>query len=301
MIRLENVSTSSLIDYINISGYDNRTDKSIYDFLVKNNITNYKILQEMLENKESELVDNNALQFLRYHLKKVKERINRANSRGFEPEIFTFDNYKNTNIDDENLSITDKNTNGNVLLYALPFIKYGARLNVLNRLSIDEIKHLLGHIDGYNLRNALTMKRSFGNGTAERVVELIDFYEQQVLRQASETEERGINLFAFNKDKKDEIVEAQLKEIIEYILDSASECVWGKMTDTSKKRMLAAALSRWGKYVQRDKRALIDAISNYTTLGELENDIFSVQEVPTIIGGVITRTKTKPIDRFIVR
>ena len=150
---------------------------------------------------------------------------------------------------------------------------------------IAEIKELLGHIDYNDFQNTFTRIRSFGSATGQKVVDAIKFYEQQVLRQAAETEERGINLFMLNKKEKDEIVESEIKYIAEYLIDNAKTLVWGNLTDTQKQRIMSAVLSTKGEYTQQDKKALINAISNYTTLSELEQ-------------GVI---KKKTLDRFIVR
>lgn len=49
--------------------------------------------------------------------------------------------------------------------------------------------------------------------------------------------------------------------------------------------MTRAVLSMRGEYVLRDRRKLIDTISNYTTLNELRDDV----------------VKKKTLDRFIVR
>ena len=129
------------------------------------------------------------------------------------------------------------------------------------------------------------MQRNFGIDTVKRVVDVVKFYEEQVLRQEKETEERNINLFLLNKDAKDEIVESQFKEIIEYLLDNAEQYIWGNLPSTKKIQMLRAISAVRGTGVLEDRRRLVNAISNYTTLNELEQGI----------------VKTRTLDRFIVR
>lgn len=279
MIKLENVSTKRLIDYaMRLSKYDEEM-KRFYELLIVYDILDYQKLKDIL------VSNNNEFKFLRNELFDVEQNIKNMNVLGLEPEIFMFDTYRDFGIDDKTLRITDESNKGDLLLYTSPMVRGGARINQLKYMSIDEIKHLASHLNSYKLQNTLMVKRNFGFDTVKKVVEKVKFYEEQVLRQALETDEREINLFMLNKDTKDEIVESQLKDIVEYIIDNANECVWGKLSDTQKHQMMRAVLSKRGEYVLRDRRKLIDTISNYTTLKELEN-------------GVV---KKKTLDRFIVR
>ena len=50
---------------------------------------------------------------------------------------------------------------------------------------------------------------------------------------------RGVNLFIVNKVRKQEFVSSQIKEIVEYLVDNANECVWGTLTDPQKLKLLA--------------------------------------------------------------
>lgn len=283
MIKLENVSTERLIDYTKRLSNRDRLMQMIYELLFVYDISDYQRLKDVLDsdNEEFNLVSN----FLYDELSEVEYGIKNDNNLDLKPEIFTFDNCKDSNIDDKTLKITDESNNGNVLLYTSPMVRGGARVNQLRHMSIDEIKYLASHLSSYKFKNALTIRRNFGIDTVKRVVDKVKFYEEQVLRQSLETNDREINLFLVNKDTKDEIVESQLKDIVEYIVDNAKECVWGNLTDTQKNQMMRAALSTRGEYILQDRRNLIDTISNYTILSELEN-------------GVI---KKKTLDRFIVR
>lgn len=283
MIKLEDVSTIDLIRHCKYVGEKNRVYRDIYNLLVSSNIDNFQQLKVMLESEK--IVSECVFEILNDYLCSVIQRLNCANEMGRILEVFTFDSYENSMIDDETLSITDSQTNGDVLLYTIPYIRGGARIGQLKYLSITDIKQLLRYVDDYHLKNIFSRKRNFGLNSTKRVANVINFYEQQVLRQAKETDERGINLFTLNKDLKDEIVEAEIKYIAEYIVDNAKECIWGSMTDTQKKRIMRAVVSTCGESLQRDKMMLVNAISNYTTLSELQE-------------GVIRK---RTLDRFIVR
>ena len=283
MIKLENVSTYRLIDYAKRMSKKNKLMNDVYELLVLYDIRDYQKLKDILDSDESEF--EYVSSFLRDELDEVIQEVKMANSLGLESEIFVFDGYRDSLVDDKTLRITDESNKGNVLLYSCPMQRGGARINQLKYMTIDEIKHYASHLSSYKLHNAFAVKRNFGSETVKQVVDRVRFYEQQVLRQASETQERDINLFMLNKKEKDEIVELQIKDIVSYFLDTAEVCVWGNLSDTQKLRMMRAVLAVRGEYALQDRRMLINAISNYTTLSELEQ-------------GVI---KKKTLDRFILR
>lgn len=283
MIKLENVSTERLINSTKNLSLRSQIFKDAYGLLISYNIRDYQMLKDFLESKKLEF--DSVFEFLRDELMEVESDIENANSLGLKPEIFTFDIYNDSLIDDKTLRITDQSNKGDILLYTNPMERGGARINQLKYMSIDEIKHLASHLSSYKLQNAFTKRRNFGIDTVKRVVSRVNFYEQQVLRQASETDERDINLFMLNKREKDEIVESQIKDIALYFVDNALECVWGNLPSSQKLRMMRAVLAVRGENVLEDRRRLINAVSNYTTLSELEQDVI----------------KKKTLDRFIVR
>lgn len=156
----------------------------------------------------------------------------------------------------------------------------------MGNYSIYLIKHYLEHITEYGLDNVfITHVHSFGPSSTRQVVKSVKFYEEQVLRQALETNQRGINLFTLNKNEKERIVEEEFNDIVEYLVDNANECVWGELTDSQKRRMLESTISLRKEEQLKVRRCLIDMISNHTTLSELEQ-------------GVV---KKRTLDRFIVR
>ena len=284
MIKLENVSTDNFIQ--NLKG---STVVEIYKYIEElfyvYDIRDYQKLKDLIGSDSSDLDYASVLEILCRNLSAVERIVKLANLGKRELHTFKFDGIDDSVIDKDTMTLIDENNYGSVLLYTSPLQKWGSRIRQINRLSIAEIKYLLSHVDCYFLLNMFVQMRDVGMGTAREVVNAIDFYHQQLLRQASETQERGIDLFAYNKKLKDEIVESELKEIIEYIVDNADECVWGKLSDTQKKRMVDASVSVKGNFIQADRRNLIDMVSNYTTLGELEQ-------------GVIRK---RTLDRFIVR
>lgn len=283
MIRLENVSTIRLMEYIDFLSYQNSLYQRVQPVLLKNHIDNFLQLKELLESDE---IENQWIyQVLQDYLNNVINRMNKANEKGLGLEIFMDNNYKESLIDRKTLELTDRENMGNVLLYTIPYISSGVKKSCVEHLSIEQIKYYLSYVDDVYFRNLFFKNRNFGVVATKRVLEVINFYEEQVLRQAKETDERDINLFMLNKTYKDEIIEDEVRYIAEYLVDNALVCIWGKMTDLQKKKLISCTTSSRGKNLKNDRRALVNAISNYTTLNEIKD-------------GVI---KSRVLDRFIVK
>lgn len=302
MITLENVSTESFLNFAileEISRNDS-TYKFISDLLTKNNITNFKMLKELLENENIKEQNLSAYILLRSRIKEIEGNIAVINFTHKKLPIYSFNSYEKVNIDEETAHITDENNKGIILPHNFPFLKTNASLCTLNELSILKIKELLNSVDSYDLTKcALTSKSGIGIKTLQKTLHLIDFYEEQVVRQALETEQRGINLFTLNKEEKDKIVASNLQEYTEYILDNAFISTWGKISSMGISRLYNTIASPKKENIKEIKKVLIDVISNYTTLKELETGILTEQEVPIIMGSTITKKKIRPIDRIL--
>ena len=302
MITLENVSAESFLNFSILEGIsrDDSTYKFISDLLTKNNITNFKMLKELLENENIKEKNLSAYILLRSRIKEIEGSIAVLNFTHQKLPIYSFNCYEKVNIDEKTAHITDENNKGIILPHNFPFLKTSASLCTLNELSILKIKELLNSIDSYDLTKcALTSKSGIGIKTLQKTLNLIDFYEQQVVRQALETEQRGINLFTLNKEEKDKIVDSNLQEYIEYILDNAFISIWGGINSIAIDRIYNAIILSKGKHTKEIKKTIIDMISNYTTLKELETGILIEQEVPIVMGSTIIKKKIRPIDRII--
>lgn len=283
MIELEHVSTERIFDEVKNFKEEDLTSKTIYELFKKYDIQDYQRLKDLLNCKKEEFESISYI--LKNELYKIELRLKNKNEIDIEPEIFTFSNYQNSNIDIETLKLTDRVNNGNILLYSCPTTRGGTRINKLKTMSIAELKNLSSHLSQYRFDNALCTKSYFGIDTVKRVVDVIKFYEEQVLRQAKETEERDINLFLLNKEAKDEIVELQFNEIIEYLVDNAEQCIWGNLPSSKKLQLLRIIKAGKRENAIEDRKRLVNAISNYTTLSELEQ-------------GVV---KKRTLNRFIIK
>lgn len=284
MIKLSDVSTERLITFLK---YD-YTDEAISARLTleKHKIRDFQTLKNMVKNGRKEF--NNDV--FKSAIALVEANIAHANSISREPAIFNCNNYQGSNVYSKTLKYTDEHNMCDILICKSPAISTSGKFGALKDITIGEAKSLLSKVVAHDKSstgcNAFAEKiRRFGNIEAECVRDAINFYEQQVLRQAIETKKRGINLFTLDKTQKQFIVRDQIKEIVKYLVDNADVCVWGEFTTAQKNRLINAVKSGSGYENQVIRQRIIEIISNYTTLNELESDV----------------VKQKTLDRFIVK
>lgn len=286
MIRLCNVSTERLISFLEYMKMKSPEMMNAYLALTNHQIKDFETLRNMVANGRREF-DND---ILRSAVKDVETNIEHANSLGREPILFTCDDYKDSDVFRKTLKLTDKRNLCSVLLCKSPVITGSCKYGALKDVRISEAKDLLGRVVAYDKKNTgnnafIEKIRRFGPNEAENVRRAINFYEQQVLRQAAETRRRGVNLFVLNKEEKEKIVSAQIENIVKYLVENADVCVWGELSNAQKNRLITAVTTYSGYENQMIREKMIDVISNYTTLKELENDI----------------VKEKTLDRFIIK
>lgn len=218
-------------------------------------------------------------------IKEVEEKLLNFNKKGYKPEIYLTNEepqiYNYSYKKDE----VDKTITGEVLLYANP-LEYSPKRKKISQYSIYELRQFLSHCEpnGKNLLSRFAL--GFGPYESKRLVNAINFYNLQLERQSMESD-YGLDdskLFYANKDLKEQYLQDQIKEIAKYFVDTANECVWGELTDNQKQKILRSVLSK-SEGAQETKQRLIDIISNYTTVREIELGL----------------VKTKTIDRFIIK
>lgn len=304
MIRLEDVSTNKFI-------IDNKNTSDIVIWyarrlLLDYNITDYQKLEDFLESELANEISkddyyyNKGIRFLRSELAFIKRKIKSINEKEKKIEIFDFNSPIALEINDKTLDMIDGKNKGKILLCSSPII-LGSGINSIRKLSIRQIKDLIGHVDSTNFKSCLLNLEGITAKKLEDIDRAIWFYEEQIVRQYFETKESDTNLFFLNSQVKRQIVEEQIKDIAEYFASNANECVWGKLTASEKKKMLKFALTNNKDDMVKIRGSFVNAISRYTTLGELETGILNDQEVVTIIGGKVVRERKKPIDRFVTQ
>lgn len=286
MIKLCDVSTERLITFLKYDLYKQGEVLNAYLALTKHSIKDYQTLKDMIQNGRREFKN----EFLKNAVSEVEKNIEYANQLGKEPVLFTCDNYKDANVDQKTLKVTDRKNSCGVLLYKSPAIVSRGKSGALDHIQISEAKSLLGKVIGHSKgctgNNAFVeaMNR-FGELDSSKIRDAINFYEKQVLRQAEETKKRGVNLFIVNQREKQFIVREEIKSIVKYLVDNADVCVWGELSSAQKTRLMSAVTRYSGYENQLLRERMIQIITNYTTLSELQT-------------GVV---KQKTLDRFIVK
>lgn len=284
MINLSDVSTERLIAFL---AYDHTDEgKNARLTLEKHKIRDFQTLKNMVQNGRKEF--NNDI--FKSAIASVEANIAHANSIRREPVIFNCNNYKGSTVYTKTLKYTDEHNMGDILICKSPAISTSGKFGELKNITISEAKSLLSKVVAHDKpstgENAFTEKfRRFNAADAENIRDAINFYEEQVLRQANEIKKRGINLFTVNKDKKEFIVRDNLKNIVTYLLDTADVCVWGELSNSQKSKLFTAVTRYTGYENQVIRQRIIDVITNYTTLSELESDV----------------VKQKTLDRFIIK
>lgn len=243
-------------------------------------IDNFQQLKDVYENQNKEGL-NIFTDEISSQISKVEKRLEKLAKKGIKPQIYLT---KAPSIYNYSWEI-DNLLTGEVLLYGNP-LEPSSRRSQLSKYSIYELKYFLSHCDtdGKNLFPRFV--RGFGEVELKRLIKSIKFYDLQIERQALENDYSldHINLFYMNKDLKKEYLQDQIKEIAEYIIDNAEECIWGVLANNQKKKIVDSILNETND-AKEIKEKFVDIISNYTTVKELESGL----------------VKTKTIDRFIVK
>ena len=266
MIRLEAVSTLNLI-----KNWPNQQEK---EMLIRNKILDYQKLKEWIE-----LHPDLKTSGLNGILMSTEWELAKDNKTTKNLLIYTTKGYS-----DDALEYTDEHTMSSQLLLYNPIFLQITDYNLIKKLSIHELKHYLSHTNerGSNLFMAYSKNRY--QNKIEDILKLISLYEEQVINQSLETDQRGINLFTFNQEKKQKIVLEVIYDVIEYFLENTEEFIWGPLTEFQRQQLIDAKQKQ-----SQDENSvfynLIHIITNYTTLSELNADFI----------------KNKTLDKFIIK
>lgn len=223
------------------------------------------------------LIDNYpelSWQILQRRIENIISQMNRANVEGRRVQIYSPKDYSH-----ESLLYTDKLNTGKELLLHNPTIQYQTQFSALEEFNISEIKRYLTHTTSTGKNYLLMCARNIVEERVLQILSAIEMYEDQIERQALLTQERNINLFTYNYVEKRKIVEDNLGSIVEYLIaNTRKKLVWGNFTDVQKKLLMSSLVNK--KSIDLTiKERLIDIISNYTTLPELEELFNNNQKV----------------------
>lgn len=278
MINLENVSTYNLLYTLLTSA--NREQKDLLKALSLYNISDYKKLENFIIEHP---IKNLNYDYLEKILEQIEVTIDKANTEGREINVYNI-----SKTDNNMLEYTDKNVIGRQLILVNPVIGYNSTRHTLMEMDIKRIKYLLSHTTP-NGDNALTYINRIGNSYAKKVYNAIKFYDDQIKRQLENYQDGVTNLFELNQDEKtDELILGgePIQYCLEYIADTATEMIWGPLTDYQKNKLIEIAKKiKNGNYQDKTFCAIFSIIRDYVTLEETRKGL----------------VKTKTINRFIVK
>lgn len=286
MILLEQVSTIDLLTWAE-SGCISDITRRISEYemlqmkcqvlLTKYCIYNYQMLKDYVDSGNVEF----DIDFFKTALLRTQLALERANKKEKIANVYFCNDYKHSDIDSYSLRITDKSTMGDVLpVCNLLNTATKARVS-LSKYSIETIKRLLGQVVICNETAALKSVPNafgkygsiFGEKNLKNFVSIINFYEEQVIRQAHETNLRGVDLFSLNREIKLSLVQEQLNEILGYILECGDSQFFGPAS-LKRNRILKAIINNENVYnALLVRENVIQFLTNYTTLDELEQNL----------------------------
>ena len=259
---------------------------------MENDVRDYQQLKDFYEEAKKKKIRegiNNPLLFMAVvsgEILSVENEIEKSNKKKYEKTIYnTCENeiiYPHT----YNQGKVDKNVLGQDLIYG-SITEYSVRKRRIREYTIYELKELLRHCSVYGKNSFQLRFRGFGDIETQKVIDAINFYNEQIERQSfyfNPILNNEENIFYLHQDIKRELVEEQLKEIVEYLTDTAQICIWGEMTDCERRR-LADLIYKDTRVNDEKKQQYINALSNYVTIDEAHKGL----------------VKTKAIDRFIIK
>lgn len=282
MIELKDISTMGLLN--ELKDYKNEEECIIYEILTLHEVKNYQQLKELYEEElerrkkgiSSPFLDKHIIAGTLYEIKKYIDKCNKISGNiNFENSdinvLYPF-TYNQENVDD--------NVYSEDLIYGT-IIDYSARKAKLRGYTIYDLKKYLN-------KNQFQYRfREHGAKQTKIVENSIKFYDEQIERQAlyyNPFIHNESDIFYLYQDSKKELVEDQLKEIVEYLTDIANKCIWGNLSDFEKKKFIDLAYKNTRVSNERREK-FINTISNYVTIDEAKQGL----------------VKTKAIDRFIIK
>lgn len=256
MIKLENIP----IDYLSVKYYSPIIQRIVEE-------RNIKTIQELVDEMEKSPEINWAP--IANKLFSTIKYVERSNKNGKEPVIFQAKQYA-----DSSLEHTDTLNDGDILLLTKPTTEFNVSLKGLSYLTIDKIKRFLSTTTPNGSNFLMYRMRQIGTSaipsSIPSILNTLDMYSDQVVRQSLLTDSREENLFTYQQKEKKEIVEEKYAEIIAYLIYDTKEFIWGELSDAQRRAYLSSIVNN--RQIDRLIRVrMINNVSNYTTLPELKN------------------------------
>lgn len=246
MITLDDVSVKSLVRY-----YDT---PEIYDLIDRYDL---RSIQDLLDIKE--FFSKIDWTRINNRLPEIEKTMAFHNKRGKEP-IF----YKTYEYEDESLNYVDKLNCGNVLLLDNPLASSLITFNYVKSIPVHSIKKDLKSCIPEGENYALASYKRIGEKKLATIINAVDSYSNQVVKQAKLTDNRNINLFTYQQYEKMQLVKKKYFKIIKYLLNCE---------DKSSLSEFVSNNVGYDNYLvcRTINNSMAQHIANYMTLPELED------------------------------
>ena len=256
MIELKNLSAKPITSQY----YNEQAQLIISKIVIQYHIIS---IQDLLDNKDK--FPQDIWRLFSQKLRTIERYTALNNKSGREPTIFLAKKYE-----DDFLAYNDDINYGDVLLLANPTIEFPINYIRLNSLSIATIKEDLSLCISSGKNYLAHTIKGIGIARIPRVLQAVDMYTEQVVRQAHlyPLRDKNVNLFTIDQDTKIKRVEEYYDQIIDYLIETnTDDFLWYDLTSPQIDLYKAVGKKR-GDII---RRRMIIMIANYTTLEELEN------------------------------
>lgn len=249
--------------------------------LIDNHVSNYGILDELIASGNPDF----NTRIFKDQLARVKNQMPKLSTKVL-PSLYHFTSYEQSGFDVELLKEVDSKTPSSVLPFNSPFHLQRAMGHRLRFYKIDDLKTLLGLYSSCGKIALNSCTSNIGPYKINLIANLINFYDEQVLRIVREQGftpcKRG--LFFVDHDSKVDLVRENLPGMIDVLVDEADEYIWGPATDRLKDKLITCASSSDLKASDRHAQyKLVNYLANYTTLSELQDDELRTDAVKRFI------------------
>ncbi len=260
MIKLENIAVYGADKFF--SSWIEKMGVQELKFIKEKELKNFAQLKKMIIQKE---------EVSPYFIKLFELTVNYINKDCMinkTSKIWTSNNLQNIN--QEDLEVTEEQTLAkNLILNAVIDAEWRVTFLDIENLNMQSVRFFLKHTTP-NGENSLKLFPRIGNDAVKKVIKAFDYYEEQIKRQAKENHEIGTDLFALNKEAKQEIVKREIVSYIEYLLSFQDDFIWGRR-GKNVNDLLKECIISTRKRAIRSRNNLIATLTNYMTLEELEN------------------------------
>ncbi|MCR5787970.1 MAG: hypothetical protein K6G37_02680 [Bacilli bacterium] len=270
MLKPENVTAFDLFGCM----FDFYGTDPGYSYIISHGLYTVKDVLEAVKNNP-DINWRRVLIALKYTL----DNIEKFNEKDKPFEVYPVKEYT-----DINYGKVDKKHTVSELLLVSPTIDSSVRYSSIKGMSITELKKYLNLVksNGFNYLTSSTYY--LGEQGARKLQKAVDFFTEQVERQALVAPKTSPDFFNYAKKEKLELVSEYYSEIVNYLVDNARELICDDLTD-SRKKILLSSIENSKREDREVRLRMSQYVANYTTLPELD---------------ALSKGNTRCLKRFIV-